>query len=115
MYLKQIPQKNGHVRLAVYESYRDGVGNKAYSFGSLKEKTDFFGYIPDWVKKERLSPACMHCEIEGYCGGGCVIERSTKGIPAICKYEKENFRLFVDRILVPRVRQLLSEHHSPCT
>ena len=51
MFLKQIKQKNGRVRLAIYESYRDGKTPRQRSVKPL-------GYL-DELKKKAPRPSCV--------------------------------------------------------
>ena len=48
MYLKQIPQKNGRVKLAIYESYREGRRTRSRTVRPL-------GYL-DELEKEYDDP-----------------------------------------------------------
>jgi hypothetical protein len=49
----------------------------------------------------------MNCSIGGFCAGGCVIEKETRGFDAICKYEKENFDEFIRTIAIPKLKSLM--------
>lgn len=53
---------------------------------------------------------CLRCPIGGYCNGGCKVERQYRTCDEICECEKGNFRLFVEEVVLPRVRALLDRY-----
>lgn len=51
---------------------------------------------------------CLSCNIGGFCGGGCVLEREARG-KQICFNEKKTFERFIDEIIVPIVKNVFDK------
>ncbi len=83
------------------------VGNRLFE---LSEGSD---ELPLETQEEWLAALadrdakCLQCPIGGYCNGGCRVERRYRTSDEICEYEKGNFRLFVEEIVLPRVKTLI--------
>lgn len=83
------------------------VGNNDFLLGHLG-KEDYLKCYDDWIIHTCFSRnECINCEIGGFCGGGCVIEKKIKGFNRICEYEKRNFDDFIDKIAIPKLNSLI--------
>ncbi len=49
---------------------------------------------------------CIQCNIGGYCSGGCSLSASCNK-SKVCKDEKKTFDDFVNKILFPRITELM--------
>jgi len=81
------------------------LGKRTYRGGD-----DYLAYEDTWKEHTCFSNInCLNCEIGGFCGGGCAIEKQTKGFDSICLYEKENFQSFIREIAIPHIKEMLHE------
>lgn len=68
---------------------------------------EYLSYQKGWLNNTCFSRhECLNCNIGGFCGGGCVIEKETKGFNVICEYEKANYNEFVSTIVIPRLKEI---------
>lgn len=83
------------------------VGNTKYSIGKLDDTTKYDTYLQNSLFSRNVfsDPQCIRCEIGGFCGGGCVLEREYRKNVA-CDYEKKSFSDFIERIFKPKFKFL---------
>ncbi len=86
------------------------VGFFKYSLGNINDidyksfnNSKIWGNSNVFTHKE-----CLSCNIGGFCGGGCVLEREARG-KQICFNEKKTFERFIDEIIVPIVKNVFDK------
>lgn len=92
------------------ELYRCTVSvcNKNYITGNLSENNSL-DINNEWMNHNLfLKEKCIHCEIGGYCAGGCKIEKDNYGYEYICNYNKRNFDEFIEKIAIKKIESLVN-------
>lgn len=82
------------------------VANRKYSLGKLDDTT-YSSYLErdNFSQNVFSDPKCIHFEIRGFCGGGCILEKEYRKNEA-CIYEKNSFDDFINRIFKPKFKKL---------
>jgi len=84
------------------------VPSEQFKCGELG-RDEILGYEDLWLNNSCFSRnECLNCDIGGFCGGGCVIEKQTKDFNSICEYEKTNFKAFIEEVLIPRMKRMMA-------
>lgn len=86
------------------------VSNENYKVGNLRSDSSYSCY-DSWLQNNIFSrKECLDCNISGYCGGGCKIEKDTYGYEYICNYNKSNFEEFIQCIALDKINKLLRDY-----
>ena len=82
------------------------VGREDLSLGKLDDinnDTAYF-YEHNLFKLQK----CLNCKIGGYCSGGCKLSSSID-LERQCNYEVDNFNYFINKVIVPNLREKLRD------
>lgn len=78
------------------------VGRENLSLGKLDDINNDIAYFYDHNLFKL--PKCLNCKIGGYCSGGCKLSSFTDS-ERQCNYEVNNFNYFIEKFIVPNLRQ----------
>jgi radical SAM protein with 4Fe4S-binding SPASM domain len=83
------------------------VGNEKYKIGTIKN-TNFDSFLRRKMYKNNLfyNAKCQTCQIGGFCGGGCSLEKASMR-SLICKNEIKNFDRIIRNIVIKKIKYRL--------